>query len=320
MKEFFDESMPEYAILSHTWGGEEVSYRDLLDRHCAKSGYDKIEWCCSVAKADSISWAWVDTCCIDQTSSAELTEAINSMYRWYQGAKVCYVLLSDVPSKPFTESRWFTRGWTLQELIAPKSIIFFDGNWQAIGTKNSLRNQITECTKIPLEVLSGSKSLLDISVAQRMSWASKRRTSRIEDRAYSLLGIFDIHMPLIYGEGYKAFTRLQEEIMRVFEDYTIFAWKADLEPGAYGGLLAPSPDAFANSSGVVSADHLAFRTRTTWTVNNRGIQLELPFMGIGPQKLGLALLNCKDEPLCGQQPLRDSPPWFGGCLTSQLRE
>lgn len=289
-KEFFDDALPDYAILSHTWGEEEVSYHDLTNGDYANmKGYAKIKECCSIARSRNIAWVWIDTCCIDKASSAELTEAINSMYRWYQQAKVCYAFLEDVPARPFPESRWFTRGWTLQELIAPDTVVFLNGDWEEIGTRDTLQCEISECTGIPLTILSGVEELGAFSVAQRMSWASRRRTSRIEDRAYSLLGIFGINMLLIYGEGTKAFIRLQEEIIRTLEDYTIFAWK---DENSHDGLLALSPDAFADSAGFVRAYNSAFATKETWTMSNRGLQMRLPFMRIGPFKLGLAALNC----------------------------
>jgi ankyrin repeat protein len=289
-KEFFDDALPDYAILSHTWGEEEVSYHDLRNGDYANmKGYAKIKKCCSIARSRNIAWVWIDTCCIDKASSAELTEAINSMYRWYQQAKVCYVFLEDVPARLFPESRWFTRGWTLQELIAPDTVVFLNRDWAEIGTRDTLQREISECTGIPLTILSGVDELGAFSVAQRMSWASRRQTSRIEDRAYSLLGIFGINMPLIYGEGIRAFIRLQEEIIRTLEDYTIFAWK---DGNSHGGLLALSPDAFADSATFVRAYYPAFATKETWTLSNRGVQLRLPFMGIGPGKLGLAALNC----------------------------
>src|SRR2546421_7862846 len=148
----------------------------------------------------------VNTCCIDKTSSAELSEAINSMYRWYQGSMVCYAYLAGVPPKAldpqngierseFSRSRWFTRGWTLQELIAPPMVIFLDQEWQEIGTKSSLHGTISTITGIPSNILLGG-DLESASVAQRMSWASKRETKRVEDVAYCLMGIFGINMPL----------------------------------------------------------------------------------------------------------------------------
>lgn len=169
------------------------------------------------------------SCCIDKTSSAELTEAINSMFRWYKKSEVCYVYLSDVSScdyilEQFKKARWFQRGWTLQELIAPDNVIFYSKEWHQFGTKAGLSAFISDITNIGPLFLD-SENLASASIAQKMSWASKRETSRPEDIAYCLLGIFDVNMPLIYGEGTKAFLRLQEEIMTTYPyDFTIFAW------------------------------------------------------------------------------------------------
>jgi hypothetical protein len=141
VQDFSDDDIPPYVILSHTWDKEEVTFQDMQGTRAAnKKGYEKIRICCSVAKANRFKRVWIDTCCIDKTSSVELSEAINSMYRWYQEAKVCYAYLSDVQSKSeISNSRWFTRGWTLQELIAPSEVIFFDKEWKVLGTKTSLR-------------------------------------------------------------------------------------------------------------------------------------------------------------------------------------
>ncbi|GKU08907.1 unnamed protein product [Fusarium langsethiae] len=214
---------------------EEVTFKDMEGPYIPnKKGYAKIRNCCSVARNAGFKYVWVDTCCIDKTSSAELSEAINSMYRWYQQAEVCYAYLADVPAgqkghRLPPDCKWFTRGWTLQELIAPSEIIFLNQKWERIGTnsESNLQQEISNITHIPLGILSGDDNVETASIAQRMTWASKRNTSRLEDRAYCLLGIFDINMPLLYGEGVKAFVRLQEEIMKVSDDHSIFAWRAD---------------------------------------------------------------------------------------------
>ncbi|KAN0072346.1 hypothetical protein V8E54_009275 [Elaphomyces granulatus] len=220
--------IPRYAILSHTWGAQEISFKDMIDGvDKTKPGYDKIRFCGEQAKRDGLQHFWVDTCCIDKSSSTELHEAINSMFRWYRDAAKCYVYLTDV-SRPtldadgkssqlpwestFRKSRWFTRGWTLQELVAPVSVEFFSKEGVQLGNKESLERHIHDVTGIPVKALRGS-SLSDFSVPERMSWAEKRETTRKEDKAYSLLGIFNIYMPLIYGEGREnAFKRLREEI------------------------------------------------------------------------------------------------------------
>jgi hypothetical protein len=223
------DNVPPYAILSHTWGAdvEEVTFKDLMD-HTGKNkaGYAKIRFCGEQAASDDLQYFWVDTCCIDKSSSAELTEAINSMFRWYREAAKCYVYLSDALKSDYNEhdhlarsawkldfrkSKWFTRGWTLQELIAPTSVEFFSSKGERLGDKRSMEQQVHEITGIAVQALRGNP-LSDFTVTERMLWAAKRKTTRKEDEAYSLLGIFDIHMPLIYGEGEKAFVRLMEEI------------------------------------------------------------------------------------------------------------
>ena len=219
LTEFISNETPRYAILSHTWGadGEELTFQDLINGTGeSKAGHKKIRFCGKQASKDGLQYFWVDTVCIDKSSSAELTEAINSMFRWYQDAARCYVYLSDVSVrrwKPaFKKSRWFTRGWTLQELIAPASVEFFSKEENRLGNKQSLEQSLHEITGIAIQALRGSP-LSHFSVDERMSWAAKRQTKREEDAAYSLLGIFNIHMPLIYGEKrQKALNRLQKTI------------------------------------------------------------------------------------------------------------
>ncbi|KAF2629421.1 hypothetical protein BU25DRAFT_389615 [Macroventuria anomochaeta] len=215
-----NEEIPPYAILSHTWGEQEVIFDDLKSLTSvedtdakSKAGWDKMRFCAQQAKRDSLDYFWVDTCCIDKSNSSELQEAINSMFCWYQNAKKCYVYLSDVEYntldadsessrrwKPaFRKSRWFTRGWTLQELLAPRSVEFFSKEGELLGDKRSLRDTIHEITGIPIEALLGSQ-LSQFSTAERFSWAANRQTKREEDEAYCLLGIFGIYLPLIYGE------------------------------------------------------------------------------------------------------------------------
>jgi hypothetical protein len=220
-----NDNIPPYAILSHTWGPdkEEVTYRDLVnDTGQGKSGYDKIRFCGKQARKDGLHYFWVDTCCIDKSSSQEVTESINSMFRWYQNSARCYAYLSDVSivtpgngaKSAVKKSKWFTRGWTLQELIAPRSVDFFskEGSW--LGNKASLEHTLHEITGIAIGCLRGSP-LSYFTVRERKSWAEKRQTKKEEDEAYCLLGIFDIYMPLIYGEGReKALVRLEKKIER----------------------------------------------------------------------------------------------------------
>ena len=282
-----DDSIPPYAILSHTWGEAEISYHDLLNYAESKlkksEGYQKIRSCCALAAAQGHDYVWIDTCCIDKTSSAELTEAINSMYRWYQEAQICYAYLADVDigdhglgstnvKNAFSQSRWFTRGWTLQELLAPKNVVFYDVHWRKFGSKSTLMEDISIATGIQQDHLD---DINEASVAQKMSWASKRQTRRVEDIAYSLMGIFDVNMPLLYGEGRKAFTRLQHEIVKISNDESLFAWG---DGGLVeSGLLAQSPKAFAESGDVVqiSSDHINYVHKAPYTVTNRGLAIHV---------------------------------------------
>ncbi|KAH8587976.1 hypothetical protein B0O99DRAFT_693925 [Bisporella sp. PMI_857] len=222
---FFGDKIPQkYAILSHTWEAEEVTFKDLqVGTGAKKAGSNKIRFCGEQAKRDGLQYFWVDTCCIDKSSSAELSEAINSMFRWYRGSTKCYVYLSDVLKSAintnrlswesaFQNSKWFTRGWTLQELIAPTSVEFYSKKKELLGDKSTLERHICEITGISAKALRGSP-LFSFSVAERMLWAKQRKTTREKDQAYSLFGIFDISMPVIYGEGKeKAIKRLREEI------------------------------------------------------------------------------------------------------------
>jgi hypothetical protein len=226
---FVGREIPEYVILSHTWGAdtEEVTYRDVMSGTGKnKAGYKKIRFCGEQASRDRIQYFWVDTCCIDKSNNTELAEAINSMFRWYRYANKCYVYLSDVSGltssddnnshqpweSAFRASRWFTRGWTLQELLAPTSIEFFSRYNKRLGDKRTLKRHIHEITGIPISALEGAP-LSQFGVEERLSWAENRQTAREEDEAYSLLGMFGIYLPLIYGEGRKhAFKRLRKEI------------------------------------------------------------------------------------------------------------
>ncbi|KAK0717695.1 heterokaryon incompatibility protein-domain-containing protein, partial [Lasiosphaeria miniovina] len=234
----------EYAILSHTWTDEEVSFQEFTsDRTPAhKIGYRKIVKSCEVARSATskpLGYIWVDTCCIDKSSSAELSESINSMFEWYRKSAVCYVYLADVTAVNWTlaedhkRSRWFSRGWTLQELIAPGDVFFFNTDWVFLWSRTELAEDLSRITSIDSRLLhmSGSdhrariqSTLRYVSVAQRMSWAAGRHTTRLEDIAYCLMGIFGFNMPLLYGEGNRAFFRLQEEIIKLQHDQSILAW------------------------------------------------------------------------------------------------
>jgi hypothetical protein len=228
-----EDTVPPYAILSHTWGADldEVTFEDMTDgTGRGKAGYEKIRFCGEQARQDNMQYFWVDTCCIDMANKAELTYAINSMFRWYRNASRCYVYLSDVSSpardsneeestplweSDFRKSRWFTRGWTLQELLAPSTVEFFSKEWKRLGDKTLLRQYIHETTGIPVPALQGAP-LSQFSVDERLLWNKDRHTKLEEDRAYSMLGIFDVYIAPIYGEGTgRAFGRLLDEINKL---------------------------------------------------------------------------------------------------------
>ncbi|KAK9439758.1 uncharacterized protein VB005_07917 [Metarhizium brunneum] len=236
LKEFWGSQIPSYAILSHTWSrnsNDEVTLHDLRTGRARKkkAGFAKLRSFCELAKSHQLYYAWMDTCCIDKTSSAEESEAINSMYRWYERSTVCYAYLEDIQgdydsmeaNPEFQQSRWFTRGWTLQELIAAPNIYFFSANWGILGSKRTIESAcgeessfgrnfpylvapdlsmaISKITGINVGVLRYQLSPNDCSAAMRMSWAAFRQTTRPEDIAYCLMGIFNINMPALYGEG-----------------------------------------------------------------------------------------------------------------------
>ncbi|CAN9375546.1 unnamed protein product [Alternaria sp. RS040] len=223
-----DEQIPPYAILSHTWGSEEdeVTFKDVVDgTYKKRKGYRKLQFCAKQAAEDGLDFFWIDTCCIDKSSSTELQEAIGCMFRWYRDSEQSYVYLEDVStvsfeiwnndhSRQFQESKWFTRGWTLQELLAPRKVKFYTKQGDEIGKKSDMVDWIAEITAIPTDALHGTQ-LSHFSIDQRMKWADGQRTTRQEDSAYSLLGIFDIQMSLFYGEGReRAFERLKKKIRK----------------------------------------------------------------------------------------------------------
>lgn len=335
LHEFIGSTVPPYAILSHVWGADEVSFTEMKkakhrDAAKKKSGFSKIEGICTQAVRDGYQWAWVDSCCIDKRSSAELSEAINSMFAWYRRSRRCYVYLADVGHAAgathdveFKCSRWLRRGWTLQELLAPVDTVFFAQDWTPIGqtkrhkmrhmpsglgrlgksnmfgniasndqfvddyyiddhfTYPDITTTLAEITGIPTEILTGEESIFSTCIAQRMYWASRRETTRPEDGAYSLMGMFDISMPILYGEGLqKAFTRLQHEILSKSDDHTIFAW---YRPSVTTyNLLAESPDDFRNSGTVRM---VPYRERVSISRTNIGLSITLYLAGNNPASM-----------------------------------
>lgn len=351
-----DREAPKYGILSHRWGEDEVGYKDFVKKRTTSgAGYGKIVDCCAFARSRELSWLWVDTCCIDKRSSSELSEAINSMYSWYANSEECYAYLMDLdlercrserPSPALAKSTWFTRGWTLQELIAPGRVILLDKSWNVLGQKYLLRpttalahpNQLDESDGadtymssvatsgsdigpclwadittvyalvdvigIPPEVLlRPSASLRFMSISTRMSWMTRRATTRIEDSAYCLLGIFGINMPLLYGEGSKAFERLQMELLRSSSDESIFSWDQGLDHRS-ACLLAPScshlgPPWHETRTYWHSSQRARLFNRTPYTITNTGLhfvvdpgQGSYPFVDEDGKEVIIVALNC----------------------------
>ncbi|KAL5614562.1 hypothetical protein BROUX41_004665 [Berkeleyomyces rouxiae] len=248
LSEFSHGNIPEYAILSHVREPDDPSLQDLVSGTASTyRGYRKISGSCRQAQEDGYEWIWIDSVCIDQTSPSDISEFINSCYCWYQDATVCYVYLGDVPRFYFGDSQWFERGWTLSELIAPRDVEFYAADWTEIGTKSSLETELCHITGIRAEVLRGTAALATCSVAERLSWAARRYTSRPEDEAYCLIGLFGINMTIMYGEGRKAWTRLQELILQTTEDLSLLAWSPNIYRNSaevknaenYSGCLSP---------------------------------------------------------------------------------
>lgn len=285
IEEFYN-SVPPYAILSHTWGDSELTFQDWQSGNAnTLPGFKKVDTFLRLAKYDEYRYAWIDTVCINKENSTELFEAINSMFNWYRDAEKCFAYLVDARKKSdMRESRWFRRGWTLQELLAPAKVAFYNSDWLYLGEKTDLDQLIGDVTRIPSHALTLFQPEA-WTVAERMSWAANRETKRKEDVAYSLLGIFNVNIPLLYGEGDRAFIRLQEEIMRVSDDQSLFAW---VEHNAIRespcGLLATRPSQFLDTSvqGVQwFPDFTDEQIYKPYVLTNQGIQIQLKMIPFG---------------------------------------
>ena len=308
LEEFTENDILQYVILSHAWGAGEVTFQDICNRKHTKLarekplGWSKIKNCCDITKSAEIGYCWVDTCSIDKKSSAELSEAINSMFKWYRDATYCVAYLSDVSGSDleedetqhqFRRSRWFTRGWTLQELLAPAAVWFFNGTWQFLGSKYDYSALVEEITGISENVLHDPGDIFRTNIARRMSWAAMRQTTRTKDLAYSLMGIFQVNMPLLYGEGERAFIRLQEEIIKESDDKSIFAWSPDPDEGPRAdldilGILARHPKCFVNSGKIETV----LDQNTGMSITNRGLSIRLPVLESSDPGHFLAVLSC----------------------------
>ncbi|KAL8641272.1 MAG: hypothetical protein Q9228_001891 [Teloschistes exilis] len=303
---------PEYAILSHRWVGAEVTFQQLdsatwraANLHSPQMS--KIKAACAKARENELDWLWVDTCCIDKTSSVELSSSLNSMFEWYFKATVCYAYLYDVdwnatthqmsksqdPKRGGQEAAWFERGWTLQELLAPRHMEFFDRSWVLMGTKESLADILHARTGIAKAYFTGASTFRQASIATRISWMAGRTTAKVEDIAYALLGVLRINMEIHYGEGVRAFMRLQRILLESSTDESIFAWTTPSKglqcyqkhfPQTAGtwnpkewGLLAPSPDCFAEHNDlVILADRYVPRLVGGYRWTQQGVHFQMP--------------------------------------------
>ncbi|VUC22964.1 unnamed protein product [Clonostachys rosea] len=306
-------------------------------------GWAKVKDYCDRAAKDGWEWAWMDTCCIDKTNPADTQEAINAMFRWYQKAGICYARLDDVDAyksideaqltdverpedgdldettgfnsilnnkqahdaigRSLVKSKWFTRGWTLQELLAPHYLVFLDQRWHRIGTRESWSAEIKEACRIEPEHLTTFKptDFTTCSIAMRLSWASSRETTVEEDETYSLIGLFGISLPLIYGEGrWRAFNRLQRELILVYNDDSIFAWTSSQSiqglsnpQKQVNGILAPSIREFKSASQIQCFgyhDHI-------FSMTNRGLETNAKCWNCpSDHSKFLIQLNCGNEP------------------------
>ncbi|KAJ5975266.1 hypothetical protein N7481_008973 [Penicillium waksmanii] len=241
-------------------------HRNAVTTDSEKKKWQKIQSFCKKARDDEFEFAWIDTCCINKDSSAELSEAINSMFQWYRQATKFYVYLADVNDvKQLARSEWFRRGWTLQELLAPRNIQFFSYNWAKLGDKKTLLGTFAALTRIPVEC----PGLLGVKQKGRKIWHTVSWV------------IFDVNMPLLYGEeGVKAFLRLQEEIFKVSSDITIFAWTSP-QPSpndiyTLHGLLAESVDWFADSHDILLGRPRYFTGQEPYTMTNMGLRVTFP--------------------------------------------
>ncbi|KAK0108133.1 hypothetical protein ONS95_002955 [Cadophora gregata] len=354
--EWFAVQPPPYSILSHTWDGEtEVTYQDYMNFLSGRGKESRKNWAkversieITLNSSERLKYIWIDTCCIDKTDTPELSEAINSMFKWYARATVCYAQiadfesdflaapmmsvyqinnsrapgqgqshempqihaspqLTDIAKRELRGCRWFTRGWTLQELIAPPTVEFYDVHWIHFGNRNELGDLLTSITSIDKKIFENTGTthreqnvtsmLSRMTIAKKMSWAKNRQTARTEDIAYSLLGIFGVNMAMTYGEENKAFIRLQKEIMAQYNDLSIFAWAAN--PTAHGvvpefrGILAHSPAEFANA-GYFEPSRNAI-ANPDFTLTNNGVKINAQIRNIPNSKYLFLSLNCYDQ-------------------------
>ncbi|KAF2663889.1 HET-domain-containing protein [Microthyrium microscopicum] len=331
---------PPYAILSHRWYPQEITYATLnssglQNDDIASPQLEKIRGTCRIARAENLEWVWIDSSNINKNSSEELNRSINSMFRWYQEAAICYTYLTDVVKsgqQPYTSqqhdpekaskqqssvfkrhdsnetSEWFERGWTLQELLAPRQMRFYDTNWTFMGTRSQLAPEIERITGIEAKFLDGSEAFRSASIAARLSWQARRKTTEEEDMAYSLLGIFDVDLVPTYGEGRKAFFKLQQKLLQNYRDESLFAWTApkgrlpkhdrNWGPDQWG-LLAPSIICFQNCGKFVISGKSKERPAGGITPTAEGVKFPMPASELESWRTWMGMLSVFAPPFIG---------------------
>lgn len=283
LEEFPEGKNPAYLILSHTWATnpkEEVLYKDIdqnLDFTHKAAWRKKVQRFCALAVSAGYEWVWIDTCCIDKSSSYEITEAINSMFRWYQSAEFCVAYLTDVRGALSGKPKWFTRGWTLQELLAPKEVHFYDHGWNPIGSRTALSESICRLTRIPSAALS-ENGVGSFTIEQRCQWMNGRETTREEDMVYSLLGLLGLSMPANYGERFE---NAKRRLVRTIEDSKNRSTPSYLD-GLTLGVQRISPSAGYGSYGVQTNLYPSTTAKYAYATQSTSD----PRYNTGPQQVG----------------------------------
>ncbi|KIJ66020.1 hypothetical protein HYDPIDRAFT_27222 [Hydnomerulius pinastri MD-312] len=282
------EKRVKYAIFSHRWLPDgEPTFQQIsqLDKVPLKGpGFDKLEHFCREAEKLGLVLAWSDTCCIDKTNNTELSEAIRSMYRWYKHAQICIVhLAGSTTVDDFGSEPWFTRGWTLQELLATSQIKFFGKHWIALSDcpndrdDSDLRDAISRVTRIPsYDLLYDSTPMNGGRIWEVMSWASGRHTTRTEDTAYCLMGMLGIYMTVDYGEGERAFSRLMEMVMQTCSSqWAVFTWIG--QPSTFHSTIASSPDCYPPYDSKLMYDSGGV---SGFTLTNNRLEIKMPLIPV----------------------------------------
>ncbi|KAI6120017.1 hypothetical protein EDD16DRAFT_1578869 [Pisolithus croceorrhizus] len=309
----------QYATLSHRWGKGEPSLRDIEGRNIYSMPFTralgKLQAFCAVALKQDYSWAWSDTCCIDKHNDNEVQETILSMFSWYRQSALTIIHLCDVAdTDSFVNSEWFNRGWTLQELLAPRTILFYTRDWSLYKNIASSNHKTDAVVLEELETATGieSRFLTNFSPGMdnarlRLQWASMRRTTRPEDIVYSLFGIFDVRLPILYGESAeKALGRLLAEIISLSGDVSLLDWVG--EPSQFRSYFPSKITCYRSLPSPLPCLNTEERPLATSVLRNLSDSL---FMSLCPQFLSrsLALLGvtCHVPTILRQTPVSSAP-------------